>query len=192
MSHETHHQRVENHHEAPKNHENDIRQHEVEKTRHERAERANDNHEHAATEARHSVRQEAISGEERYSAHTENLSPPPIRTREDRITSFNTTMSHVRANLSKPEKTLSKFIHQPVVEKVSEVAAKTIARPSGIIGGTIAAFIGLLSVYGVAKFAGFTLSGSEMPLLLLAGFVAGLIIEWVLKATRALFSAKAR
>ena len=95
-------------------------------------------------------------------------------------------MHHVRKDLKLHEKTLSKIIHQPSIEKASEFAGKTIARPSGIMGATIAAFIGLLFVYGVAKFAGFELSGSEMPLLLVIGFVLGLFIEWTYKSARSI------
>lgn len=169
-------------------HESKKHQHEVEKLRHERAERADHSPEKAATEARQSVQHEAISGAETHRPHSETRQTDQIRTKDDRIHSFNTTMSHVRQKLSKREKGFSKLIHQPTVEKVSDIAGKTLARPSGIVGGTIAAFIGLLSVYGVAKFAGFPLSGSEMPLFLAIGFLLGLVVEVIYKAVRSIFT----
>lgn len=159
--------------------------------RHEKAERARGGQEQAKTEAQHQVEQEAISGKEIAPQQSEKVAHIDQRTRsEQKLDSFNTTMHHVRQKLSKPERTLSKVIHQPVVEKASEVAGKTIARPSGVIGGTVAAFVGLLSVYGIAKFAGFSLTGSEMPILLAGGFALGLFVEWVGKAAHSIFMGK--
>jgi hypothetical protein len=139
------------------------------------------------TEARQAVRAEA-SHAERPAPHQEKDTFVPSRTKVDKENAFKAIMHHTRNGLKKPERTFSLIIHQPVVEKVSEVAGKTIARPSGIMGATVAAFIGLLSVYGIARFIGFPLSGSEMPLLLAIGFGVGLFLEWAVKATRSLFS----
>ncbi len=108
------------------------------------------------------------------------------KSKEDKEYGFKATMHTVRKNMSAPEKQFSKFIHRPVIEKASEVAGSTVARPSGIAGASIAAFIGLLSLYGVAKFVGFTLSGSEMPLLLLCGFALGILAEWTFKSVRSM------
>ncbi len=139
-------------------------------------------------EARHEVHEHAISSTEHNRPQAEQRQSAAPTTKADKEHSFNTTMAHVRHNLSRPEKNFSKFIHKPAVEKTSEVLGKTIARPSGIVGATVAAFIGLFSVYGIAKFSGFPLSGSEMPLLLLSGFVVGLFIEWAYKAIRAILT----
>lgn len=109
---------------------------------------------------------------------------------EEKVHAFETIMHHARQNMSKPERTFSKVIHQPLVEKTSEALGKTVARPSGVIGATVAAFIGLLSIYSIAKFAGFELSGSEMPILLLIGFGIGLLCEWSFKTIRVIISPK--
>lgn len=187
MGHEKQHHTPERGHEVLSHGEAVKKQHELEKSRHEQAEHAKKSNEHAVDEARQAVKQEAISGGETHKSSAEQRQPQQIRTREDRAARFDTTMRHVRQHLTRREKVLSTFMHQPAVEKVSDFTGKTIARPSGLIGGTVAAFVGLLSVYGVAKFAGFPLSGSEMPLLLLLGFFAGLFVEWAYKAARALF-----
>ena len=145
---------------------------------------ANSGHEQAI--ARHEIKEHAISGNEYHKPHSEQRQHQQIYTKVDKQRSFDTTMHHVRNELRGPERILSKFIHKPVVEKASEVVGSTIARPSGIAGATITAFFGLLSVYGIARFAGFELSGSEMPILLLLGFTAGLLIEWMYKIIRSL------
>jgi hypothetical protein len=158
------------------------------KVHHEKAaEQAGKNSPEQAT-ARHEVKEQAISGAEYSKPQSETRQPLPIHTKKDKDHSFNTIMHHARSQMSKPEQTFSKIIHTPAIEKTSEVVGKTIARPSGIAGAAVAACVGLLSIYSIAKFAGFQLSGSEMPLLLASGFAIGLFSEWVIKSTRSLFS----
>lgn len=171
------------HHEAKEHHER-LKQH------HEKAaERAKDANKEVDQLAK-KVEQHAVAKEDYIKAEKPVRAEEHMRTKQDKDHSFETTMHHVRQNMSKPERAFSSFIHKPAVEKTSEVLGKTIARPSGIAGATIAAFIGLLSVYSIAKFAGFELSGSEMPLLLAIGFVAGLVIEWAFKSLRVIISPK--
>jgi len=142
----------------------------------------------AETEARHEVHEVAQSSAEMTptSSETQAQSTPPVKTKYEKRKSFDTTMHHVRKDMNTAERTLSKLVHQPVVEKTSEVVGKTIARPSGIIGAAIAAGIGLLFVFGVARYVGFELSGSEMPLLLGAGLLIGLFSEWAYKSARSI------
>lgn len=160
-------------------------------------ERLNENREKAAEQAknnkhetetiRHEVQDTAISGAEYHKPQSEQRQVTTPQTKADKLHAFDTIMHHVHQSMSKPERAFSSFIHKPVVEKTSETLGKTVARPSGIAGATIAAFIGLFSIYSVAKFAGFELSGSEMPLLLAVGFAAGLLTEWIVKSTKAIF-----
>ncbi len=172
---ETHSESLKQHHERlQKNHEKSV------ESGHERSQRTE--------EALKEVHEQAISGDEFQKPQAEVRQPHVANNKVEKERSFNTTMHHVRNNLSRTEKTFSKIIHKPVVEKTSEIVGATVARPSGIAGATIAAFIGLLLVYGVARFAGFELAGSEMPILLLIGFVAGLIIEWVYKSAKSIVS----
>lgn len=142
---------------------------------------------HEAQTIRHEVQEKAISGSEYHRSQSEKRQPVTPRTKADKAQAFDAVMYHVHQSMSKPEQAFSSFIHRPVVEKTSEVLGKTVARPSGIAGATIAAFIGLLSIYSVARFAGFELSGSEMPLLLVGGFGVGILVEWAIKSVRALF-----
>lgn len=151
------------------------------------AERAGKNV-HEQDTARHEVKEQAISGAEYSKPQSETRQPLPVHTKQDKEHSFNTIMHHARNQMTKPEQTFSKIIHTPIVEKTSEVVGKTIARPSGIVGAATAAAMGLLSIYSIAKFAGFQLSGSEMPLLLALGFATGLFCEWLFKSTRSLFA----
>ena len=147
---------------------------------------------HSETESiRHEVHEQAIAGAEMHKPASEARQHQPIGyTKKDKAHAFETTMHHARDKMNTSEKLLSKIIHQPAVEKISDIAGATVTRPSGIAGATIASFIGLASVYGIARFVGFSLSGSEMPLLLLVGFVMGLLCEWVYKSIRSLIASK--
>ncbi|MCA9308929.1 hypothetical protein KC973_00985 [Candidatus Saccharibacteria bacterium] len=145
----------------------------------------------AEREARHEVMETAPLAAEVTNTETEDTPQDDSpTTRDDKRHSFNTTMHHVRKELPKSERAFSKVIHQPVVEKTSEFVGKTVARPSGVLGATIAGFIGLLLVFGVAKRVGFALSGSELPLLLGVGLLVGLVSEWFYKSIRSLLSAR--
>ncbi len=155
---------------------------------HEKAEKKAHKSGHEKETIRHEIKEKAISGAEYRKPASEGKQQKAPTTKKEKDHVFDTVMHHVHQNMSKPERAFSSFIHRPVIERTSEVAGKTIARPSGIAGAAIAAFVGLLSVYGVAKFAGFELSGSEMPLLLAGGFLIGLVAEWVFKSVRVLFS----
>lgn len=131
--------------------------------------------------ARDTIEQQSISKEELKLPNNEKKPEPTYFTKADRERSFNTTMHHVRSQLSRPSQTFSKAIHQKQIEKTSEVVGKTVARPSGIIGAATAALIGISIVLFFAKHIGFQLAGSEFWILLCAGYLVGLFIEAVRK-----------
>lgn len=92
---------------------------------------------------------------------------------------FDRTLTSVRHKLSAPEKQLSKFIHRPVVEKISDFGGKTVARPSGILLGGIFSFVGSLGVYLLARHLGGELRYSIFAATFIGGYLLGLIVELV-------------
>lgn len=98
-------------------------------------------------------------------------------TKADRQASFNNTMKVVQSQLSSPSRAFSKVIHNPTVEKVSEVTGKTIARPNAILAGSITAFVFTLAIYTLAKINGYPLSGAETIATFFGGWVVGIIID---------------
>lgn len=86
----------------------------LEASRSERAEKATSNNEHEKQRAEQLANAEARSSEEITSALSEKPQTEARRlNKEDKEHAFATTMHHVRQNLSKPERSFSKFIHQP-------------------------------------------------------------------------------
>lgn len=91
--------------------------------------------------------------------------------------SFERTMTRIRRQLSSPDKALSKVVHQPVVQAVSRVGEQTIARPSGLLGGSICAFVGSCVFLWASKHYGFRYNYLMFLLFFVVGFAFGLGLE---------------
>lgn len=138
-------------------------------------------HEHAdAVESiRRVVEQEALAAE--HARAEKQHQAPPIQhvTKELKAIRYKETMRYVRRHLSPSERRLSSFIHTPSVEKVSEVGAKTIARPSGLLGGGLVALFGSVFTLYIARKYGFEVPNSLFAALFIGGFLLGLVGEFV-------------
>jgi hypothetical protein len=99
----------------------------------------------------------------------------------------NRQLQQVRRQLPARDKALSKVIHQPVIRAVSEVAASTLSRPSGLLGGGIVAFIGSAAYLYFTRHVGVPYNYFVFSLLFVGGFALGLVLEfivWTLTASR--------
>lgn len=94
------------------------------------------------------------------------------------------TMASVQRQLPTLSRSFSKVIHNPAIERTSEVAAKTVARPSVTAGATTTAVIAGGFIYLFARHYGYEISYIFIPLLLLVGGVVGVVFEGVLKLFR--------
>ena len=93
-------------------------------------------------------------------------------------------LTNIRRNLNKKDKILSGFINNAAVEKISESASKTIARPSGFLGGAILAFIGSLSYLVFVKYVGISYNYLLFFGFFIVGFLIGILLELVIKLKR--------
>lgn len=98
--------------------------------------------------------------------------------------SYKKTMKKVQTQLPPAERVLSKVIHQKTVETISNFSGKTIARPSGILGGGLIALTGSLFVLYYAKHYGFSYNYTFFILLYALGFGLGLLFEVGVKLTK--------
>lgn len=98
-------------------------------------------------------------------------------TRELKAITVQRELTHIRRKLSAPQRALSKLIHQPAIRAVSETAGKTVSRPSGLLGGSLVAFLGTTSYLYVAKHYGYKYNYLLFFILFFGGFVIGLILE---------------
>lgn len=98
--------------------------------------------------------------------------------KKERDASYNRTMKKVQSELSGPSRVFSKVIHNKTIEKVSDVAGATVARPNAVASGAVAAFLATLAVYYVAKDVGYQLSGFETIGAFAAGWLIGLLFDY--------------
>lgn len=102
--------------------------------------------------------------------------------REVKGKAYKKELHRVQSRLPKSQRSFSKFIHSPVMEAASEIGGKTVARPSGLLGGGIAAFVGTLALVLISRHYGFSYNFFVFILLLIGGFFVGLMAELVIRA----------
>lgn len=104
-----------------------------------------------------------------------------------KTTAYERTLLNVQQRLPKPARVFSKIAHNKTVETISNVGAKTVARPSGLLGGSTLAFVGSLVLLYYSKHYGFTYNYAFFFMLFVGGFAVGAIIElaiWALYKSR--------
>lgn len=148
------------------------------------AERLSDKSERGAESARQEIEQITAEQEPgKHEAPAEKQVERTINSKVARKKAYNSIMSQTRAEMSAPERAFSQVIHNPVVERVSEVAGNTIARPDAILSGAIFAFALTLVIYLVAKQSGYPLTGTEA----IAAFIIGWVVGNIFDFAKALF-----
>lgn len=106
-----------------------------------------------------------------------DVNHPLNANRELKSEALRRTLNRTRKHLSKPQRTLSKVVHQPVIDSVSKLGAQTIARPTGLLTGSILALGGSSYLLYSAKHYGYEYNYLAVLLLFAGGYVAGLVIE---------------
>ncbi len=144
--------------------------------------------------ARDAIEKQAISSEVPVVEKRAEQSDQTIRYTTKRIKNerYRTTLSHVRHHLSPSQRVLSKIVHQPVIEAISEIGAKTIARPSGLLGGGLIALISSLTVIIIARRVGFAVPNSIFAITFIGGFCLGIIVEAVFRTIKKRFQKHSR
>lgn len=90
---------------------------------------------------------------------------------------YKRTLQSVQKDLKPAERALSKVMHNEKVDAISEVAGKTIARPSGFLAGAITAFVGSSIYLWTTKHYGYEYNFLFFAMLFAAGFALGLLVE---------------
>lgn len=131
-----------------------------------------------------SVEQQAISGKElNVGDKTTESSPQTFGgTKHLKADAYKRSLKNIRSSLSAPDKVMSKIVHQPAIDAVSNAAAKTVARPSVLLGGGIGAFTGSAALLYLSKHNGFTYNYTVVFILFIGGFFVGALVELLVKA----------
>lgn len=134
--------------------------------------------------ARMEANKEALMNKERSSTESKSGGEPTttaIRkiTKKQKDAEYKKTMKAIQSEMGTPSRTFSKVIHNPIVEKTSEVVGNTIARPNAILAGSTMAFVAVAIVYIVAKQYGYVLSGFESIAAFLLGWLVGIAFDYI-------------
>lgn len=171
-----------------KNHELAGQQREAERQAHEKARASRHEHAEKLEDIRSTAEKEAVSSsetiQEQLKADQNESDQSRYVNRELKHMAYQRTLKRVRSRLPAPARTFSKFVHQPVVEAMSEVGAKTVARPSGILAGGIVAFLGSSVFLWISRHYGYEYNFLLFALLFVGGFFVGLLIELLLRLVR--------
>lgn len=90
---------------------------------------------------------------------------------------YKRTLKSVQKDLKPAERVLSKVMHNEKVDAASEIAGKTIARPSGFLTGAIFAFVGSSAFLWISKHYGYQYNFLLFVMFFVAGFAIGLLGE---------------
>lgn len=177
---------------APAKHENE-KQHESHGEHHEKAKQTAEAGKHAKHEAkdqieniRSSIEKEAIKSADKKREQAEDAEQGKthghaIVDKNLKKKAYQKELHRIQTHLPKRQRAFSKVIHNKTVEAVSEVSGKTVARPSGLLGGGIVAFIGTLGLVIISRYLGFSYNFFVFLALLVGGFFLGLLIELVVR-----------
>lgn len=154
-----------------------------EQIREQLGERAESRHETSESAARHEALEAAKSAEKE--TKREKVSPAERRRETGRPTkkavkaSYKKELKHIQSELPVGSRAFSKVIHNPVVERVSEVAGDTIARPNAILSAAVSAFVLTSVIYLVARHFGYPLSGFETIAATILGWILGILFDFI-------------
>jgi hypothetical protein len=126
------------------------------------------------------VEQKAVSGQEVTIGEREQPQGHQYGVHKELKTdAYQRSLKRIRSRLSAPERAFSRMVHQPAVEAVSNALARTVARPSGVLGAGIFALVGSSLLLYIARTYGFTYNYFAFFALLAAGYLLGLFIELI-------------
>ena len=98
--------------------------------------------------------------------------------------SLNNELKLIRTKLTSSQRLLSKSVHQPTIRRLSDVAAHTITRPVGLLGGGVLAFCGSLIYLLFSKYVGLRYNYLIFIMLFVLGYAIATAIELLSKASR--------
>lgn len=142
-------------------------------------------HDHSIDKIKESIHNEAISAKETtVGEHRTDTPQATFGMQHIKTDAYVKMLKGVRGQLNPAEKALSKTVHQPFIEAASEIGSKTIARPSGILGGGLIALVGSAIVLYISKHYGLPYNFFVFLLLFGAGFLTGIFAEVLIKLVK--------
>jgi hypothetical protein len=101
-----------------------------------------------------------------------------VVSKKERDASYKKHLKTLQSELPPTQRAFSKVIHNPIIEKTSEVVGSTVARPNAVLAGAVVAFFAVLAVYLTAKHFGYALSGFETIGAFIIGWILGILYDF--------------
>lgn len=131
------------------------------------------------------VEQHAISGTELAPTPlSENNHHPVLINKQLKDAAYHRTLLRVQKRLSAPSRILSKIVHSTALDKPSEVFSKSVARPSGMLGGAFFAMIGTIGLFWITRKYGYEYNYLLAIVLFAVGAVVGLLTEAIIRVLK--------
>lgn len=86
-------------------------------------------------------------------------------------------INRARGRLSPVEKVISRAIHQPIVDEVSDLASKTVGHSWGILGAGLLGLSGTFTYSVAGLYYGYSYNSSILLLFLGGGFILGVLMK---------------
>ncbi len=151
------------------------------------AHKAKHEHKDSIDKILHTIEKEAITSETINKHHLDgnkHTSGPVGFGAELRKRSIDDNLKKIQRELPGPQKTFSKLIHQPVINAVSEVSSKTVARPSGLLFAGLLSMVTSLGLLIACRYYGYRYNFLIGLVALGVGFGLGLILELIFSLFR--------
>jgi len=128
---------------------------------------------------RSNASREALSGKEysRSEHHKKDIKSIKINKQTKRA-AYMRSLHRAQTHLSQKERTFSRIVHRPTIEKISNIASQTIARSSGLLFGSIFAFAGTILFVWFSRRFGIQYNYFIMILLFCGGYLVGVLVEF--------------
>lgn len=127
---------------------------------------------------------EDTQSSKKYEAENNESGQPTLVNKEIKDISYRRTLKKVQSKLTYSSRVFSKIVHQPTIEKVSDITSKTIARPSGILFGGLFSFIGSSIFLWTARHYGYEYNFLLFLIFFVVGFMIGLTIELIVRSLK--------
>lgn len=125
------------------------------------------------------AKQQERAKNEKGEQHDKDVKSSSKYTKQEKKQAYKKEIKKVQSQLPRGSRAFSKVVHNPVIETISDATAKTIFRPSALIGGSVTGLVLGLIIYLVARYYGYPISTMTLVLLLIVGAILGVIVELV-------------
>ncbi len=137
---------------------------------------------------RHTAEKQAVSVEKikEQQQHDQEKDETPVYApnKDLKNHALNQTLQRVRRKLPRSERQFSRFIHNPVVEQISDITSATVARPGGLLVGGLFSLLSSFGLLIACYYYGYDYNFLLALIFFGWGFIAGLAIEAVVRLAK--------